>query len=156
MLKRVESDDGARAVYLKQIATHTALQAILADCLPQRAGVPTAVDTETESTVVLKSKWPAAAAITSMAITTMLLVCGIGYFWIGSQNQPIAQSVETPVETPHVALITQAIGAYDNNVAIRSGQQVMSGKLSLDRGLIRLDFDNGASVAVEGLSLIHI
>ena len=156
LLKRVESDDGARAVYLKQIATHTALQAILADCLPQRAGVPTAVDTETESTVVLKSKWPAAVAITSMAITTMLLVCGIGYFWIGSQNQPIAQSVETPVETPHVALITQAIGAYDNNVAIRSGQQVMSGKLSLDRGLIRLDFDNGASVAVEGPAKINV
>lgn len=152
LLKRVESDDAAQKLYLDQIATHTALQAVLADCLPQRVAVPKAVGAKTLSNVVLKSRWPAVAAIASMAVTIMLLVCGIGYLWIGSPNPPIAQSVDTP----HVALITQAVGAYNGNVAIRSGQQVMSGHLSLDRGLVRLDFVNGASLAIEGPAKIEI
>ena len=46
LLKRVESDDAARKLYLDQIATHTALQAVLADCLPQKVGVPNEVDDE--------------------------------------------------------------------------------------------------------------
>jgi hypothetical protein len=150
LLKRVESDDAARKLYLDQIATHTALQAVLADCLPQRVGVPKAVDAETRSTVVLKSRWPAVAAIASLAATIVMLVSGVVYLW--SQNPPIAQSVDTP----HVAVITQAVGAYDGDVAIRSGQQVMSGQLSLDRGLVRLDFVNGASLAVEGPAKIEV
>ena len=151
LMNRVESDDAARKMYLDQIATHTALQAVLADCLPQSVGVSKAVDAEKRSTVVLKSRWSAVAAIASIAATIML-VCGIGYLWIESQNPPIAQSVDTP----HVALITQAVGAYDGDVAIRSGQQVMSGQLSLDRGLVRLDFVNGASLAIEGPAKIEI
>ena len=90
LLKRVESDDAAQKLYLDQIATHTALQAVLADCLPQRVAVPKAVGAKTLSNVVLKSRWPAVAAIASMAVTIMLLVCGIGYLWIGSPNPPIA------------------------------------------------------------------
>ena len=150
LLKRVESDDAARKLYLDQIATHTALQAVLADCLPQRAGVPGAVDNRTRSTVALNSRWP---AIASMSATIMLLMCGIGYLWIRSQNPPIAQSVDTP----HVAVITQAVGAYDiDGVAIRSGQHVKPSQLSIDRGLVRLDFVNGATVAVEGPAKIEV
>lgn len=152
LLKRVESDDAAQELYLDQISTHTALQAVLADCIPQREDVSKAVDPETRSTVVLKSSWPAVAAIASMAATIILLVCAIGYQWIGSQDPPIAQSVDPP----HIAVVTQAVGAYDGNVAIRSGQQVMSGQLRLDRGLVRLDFVNGASLAVEGPATIEI
>lgn len=151
LLKRVESDDAARKLYFDQIATHTALQAVLADCLPQRVGVPKAVGAKTRSTVDLKPRWPAVAAIASTAAAIML-VCGIGYRWIGSQDPRIAQSVDTP----HVAVVTQAVGAYDGNLAIRSGQQVMSGQLSLDRGLVRLDFFNGASLAIEGPAKIKI
>ncbi len=150
LLNRVESDEAVQELYLDQIATHTALQAALADCLPQKVGVPRTVDAETRSTVVFKSRWPAVAAIGSMAATIVMLVSGIVY--LRSQNPPIAQSVGTP----HVAVITQAVGAYDGNVAIRSGQPVMSGPLSLDRGLVRLDFVNGASLAVEGPAKIEI
>ena len=152
LLKHVESDDAVRKRYLDQIATHTALQAVLADCLPQRVGVPNAVDVETRSAVALKSRWPTVAAIASMAATVMLLVCGIAYLWMWSQNPPIVQSVDTP----HVAVVTQSVGAYDGEVAIRSGQQVMSGQLSLDRGLVRLDFVSGASVVIEGPAKIEV
>ena len=152
LLRRVESDDAARKLYLDQIATHTALQAVLADCLPQRVGVPTAVGAETRSTVVLRSRWPAVAAIASMAVTITLLACGVGYLWMKSQDPPIAQSDDTQ----HVAVVTQSVGAYGGDVAIRPGQKVMPGGLSLDRGLVRLDFVNGASLAVEGPAEIEV
>ena len=101
LLKRVESDDAARKLYLDQIATHTALQAVLADCLPK------AEDAETRSTVVLTGQRQLAIqgnpkrkpanelgrtprlraglpTYMALAATIMLLVCGIGYLWVGS------------------------------------------------------------------------
>ena len=152
VLKRVESDDAARKLYLDQIATHTALQAVLADCLPQTVGAPKAVNGETQSTAVLESRWPAVVTIASMAATIMLLVCGLAYLSIWPPNPPMAQSVDTP----HVAVVTQSVGAYDGDVAIRSGRQVMSGHLSLDRGLVRLDFVSGASVVIDGPAKIEV
>jgi len=54
-------------------------------------------------------------------------------------------------------MITQAVGAYDSDgVAIRSGQNVESGGLSVDRGVVRIDFVNGARLAVEGPAKIEV
>jgi hypothetical protein len=143
LLQRVELDDAVRKLYLDQITTHTALQAVLADCLPQRIDLPNAMDAESPSASPLKSRWPAFTAIASMAAAILLLVCGVTY--LGSQN------------SPHVAVITQSVGAYDSDdVAIRSGQQVMPGQLNLDRGLVRLDFVNGACVVIEGPAKIEV
>ncbi len=151
LLKRVESDDAARKLYLDQIATHTALQAVLADCHPQRVGVPNVVAAESPSASALKSRWLAVAAIVSTAAAIMLLVGAIA--WLRPQNSPVVQSVDTP----HVAVVAQSVGAYDSDdVAIRSGQQVMSGQLSLDRGLVRLEFVSGASVVIEGPAKIEV
>ena len=151
LLKRVESDDAARKLYLDQIATHTALQAVLADCHPQRVGVPNAVAAESSSASALKSGLLAVAAIASTAAAIMLL--GGVIAWLRSQNSPVVQSVDTP----HVAVVAQSVGAYDSDdVAIRSGQQVMSGQLSLDRGLVRLDFVSGASVVIDGPAKIEV
>ena len=148
LLKRVESDDAVRKLYLDQIATHTALQAVLADCLPHRVGVPNVVDVESRSAFALKSRWPAIAA---MAATIMLLVGGIAYLW--SRHSTVAQSGDTP----HSAVVTQAVSAYDSQgVAMRSGQRVVSGQLSLDRGVVRLDFVSGANLAVEGPAKIDV
>ncbi len=151
LLKRVESNDAARKLYLDQIATHTALQAALADCLPRRVGTSKPDSAKTRSPVIVRSRWPAVAAIASIAATIML-VSGIGYRWISSQTPRITQSVATP----QLAIVTQAVGAYDGDVAIRAGQQVTPGQLSLDRGLVRLDFINGASLAVEGPAEIEV
>ena len=113
LLKRVESDDAARKLYLDQIAAHTALQSVLAECHPHRVGEATASHTETDSIVATKSRWFAAAAITSMAATIVMLLCGIAYLL--SQNSPIA----TSVDSPHIAVVTQSVGAYDGDNAIR-------------------------------------
>lgn len=152
LLKRVESDDAARKLYLDQIAAHTALRAVLADCLPQEVGAPETVNGEAQSTFILKSRWPAVAAIALMAATIMLLVCGIAYLSGWSPYPTVTQSVDSQ----HVAVVTQTVGAYDGDVAIHSGRQVMSGQLSLDRGLIRLDFVSGASVVIDGPARIEV
>jgi len=151
LLNRVELDDAARKLYLDQIATHTALQSVLADCLPQRVGLANAVDAESPSASTLKSRWPAVTAIASMAAAITLLVSGVAYFRL--QHSPNVPSLYTP----HIAVVTQSVGAYDSDdVAIRAGQQVMSGQLSLDRGLVRLDFVSGASVVIEGPAKIEV
>ncbi|MFY9254166.1 MAG: FecR domain-containing protein [Fuerstiella sp.] len=156
LMNRVESDDAARKMYLDQIATHTALQAVLADCLPNavddesrwnRGNPKRQQGNEFGRIPRLRVGLPTYAAV---AATMLLLISGMVYLW--PENPAIIQSVDTP----HVALITQAVGAYDGDVAIRSGQQVMSGQLSLDRGLVRLDFVNGASLAIEGPAKIEI
>jgi hypothetical protein len=151
LLERVESDNEARKRYLDQIATHTALQAVLADCLPQTVGAPGILNGETQSTFVLKSRWPAIAVIGSLAATILLLLGSIAY--LGSREPKVVQSGSPP----HPAMITQAVGAYDRDgVAIRSGQSVESGQLSVDRGVVRLDFVNGARLAVEGPAKIEV
>ena len=117
LLKRVESDSEARKRYLDQVATHTALLAVLADCLPQKVGAPETLNSETPSTFVLKSRWPAIAVIGSLAATILLLLGSITY--LGSREPKVVRSGSPP----HPATITQAVGAYDRDgVAIRSGQ----------------------------------
>lgn len=152
LLERVKSDEAARKLYLDQVATHTALQAVLADCLPQKVGAPETLNGETQSTFVLKSRRPAVVAIASMAATIVLLVCGIVYLSIWSPYPPTTQSVDSS----HVAVVTQSVGAYDGDVAIPCGRQVMSGELNLDRGLVRLDFVSGASVVIDGPAKIEV
>lgn len=150
LLERVESDEAARKLYLDQVATHTALQAVLADCLPQKVGVPE-IDGKSQSTFVSKSRWPAIAVIGSLAAIILLLLGSIAY--LGSREPKVVQSGNPP----HPAMITQAVGAYDSDgVAIRSGQNVESGGLSVDRGVVRIDFVNGARLAVEGPAKIEV
>ena len=151
LLKHVESDDEVRKLYLDQIATHTALHAVLADCHPDRAGGPYAVDVEPHWVFSSRSRWSSIAVIAPVAAAIILLVGGIAFLW--SSNPKVIQ----PNATLHAAMVTQAVGAYDSNgVAIRSGQMIESGPLNLNRGVVRLDFDNGAMLAIEGPAKIEV
>ncbi len=151
LLKRVESDEKVRKLYLDQIATHSALQAVLADCLPHGTGAAIAVDPEPRSVFAFKSRWPVIAGVVSIAATILLLLGSIAY--LGSRDTTVVQSGDTP----HPAIVTQAVGAYNSEgAAIRSGQKVQSGGLSVDRGVVRLDFVNGAKLAVEGPAKIEV
>ncbi|MEO1991073.1 MAG: hypothetical protein ABGW78_04010, partial [Pirellulales bacterium] len=79
LIQRVESDAVARRLYLNQIATHTALQAVLADCLPRSGGVHTQ-DGNTQSAVVLKSRSSVIAVIGSLVVIILLLLGSISSF----------------------------------------------------------------------------
>lgn len=149
LLKRVESDDTAQKLYLDQIATHISLQAVLADCLPKAVGNPTRKRGTHSDTF---PRFRVGLSTYTALVTTIMLMCAIGFLWMRLKTPPIAQSGDTP----HVAVVTQAVGAYDGDVAVRSGQQIMTGPLSLDRGLVRLDFVSGATIAVEGPAQIEV
>ena len=151
LLKRVASDEEVRQLYLNQIAAHSALKAVLADCLPHRTDAAHVGNAEPRSVFTVKSRWPVIAVVVSIAATILLLLGSITY--LGSRDANVVQS-RAP---SHLAIVTQAVGAYNREgVAIRSGQKVESGELRVDRGVVRLDFVNGARLAVEGPAKIEV
>ncbi len=55
------------------------------------------------------------------------------------------------------AAITQVVGAYrSDGTAYVAGESVESGPLVLERGLLRLDFSNGARVTIEGPAQLDV
>ena len=56
-----------------------------------------------------------------------------------------------------VAVVAQVIGAYgEKGEAFTIGEKVGSGRLEVSRGLLRLDFSNGALVTVEGPAEVEV
>ena len=149
LLKCVQSDKKVRKLYLDQIATHSALQALLADCLSHGADVVSVMGPASRGFSSPKPRWPVIAGVVSIA-ATIFLVLGS---YLGSPDM----IVDPSENRPHPAIVTQAVGAYDSEgVAIGSGHQVDSGPFRLNRGIIRLDFVNGARLAVEGPAMMEI
>ncbi len=151
LLRRVEEDDAVQMLYLDQIATATGLQAVLADRTPPKVNGAAESIEKHQSPSATTSGRRSMLAFASLAVAVLLLVSTVAYFsWQKLKNNQTAEAI-------HVAVVTQSVGAYDGDgVAIRSGQQVLSGQLHLDRGLIRLDFTSGARVAVEGPAEIDV
>lgn len=59
--------------------------------------------------------------------------------------------------SPPVARITHVVGAYNGNgIAYEEGESINQGGISLSRGLLRLDFSNGARVTLEGPADLEI
>ena len=55
------------------------------------------------------------------------------------------------------AAITQVVGAYrSDGTAYAAGDPVESGPLALERGLLRLDFSNGARITIEGPAQLEV
>ena len=91
--------------------------------------------------------WMRMAAYASAA--TILMALGL-VVW-----QALPRSAVSPMAPP--AVIAQSIGAYDaEGNAYRPGQEVPPGPLAIDRGILRLDFSNGAQLAVEGPASLEI
>ena len=67
---------------------------------------------------------------------SLVLFFGIFSLWVPSRS---------------VGEVAQVVGAYrDNGVAYEIGEAVEPGSISISRGLLRLDFSNGARVTLEG------
>lgn len=151
LLQRVAADDAVRTLYLNQVAAHSALQAVLADCLPPNTEVVSAAPTEPQSTSSFHSSRKVLAIMTSLAATVFLLIGSLA-FW-GSRAPKTVPSTTAPP----LAIVAQAVGAYTSDgVAIRSGQKISSGLLSMQRGVLRLDLASGATLAVEGPAQVDL
>jgi hypothetical protein len=157
LLKRVESDDAARKLYLDQIATHTALRAVLADCIPRRDVDHHQAMSQQAIHPGWFSRFPGGSLVhAALAATILLLVFGFANWWSRLPVESMAESTTESASAPYIAVISQAVGAYDDGIAIRAGQQVVSGQLNLDRGLVRLEFYSGATVVVEGPATVDL
>jgi hypothetical protein len=73
---------------------------------------------------------------------SLVLFFGIFSLWIPSRS---------------VGEVAQVVGAYrDNGVAYEIGEAVEPGSISISRGLLRLDFSNGARVTLEGPAELEV
>jgi hypothetical protein len=84
----------------------------------------------------------------AVAAVALLLVVAVGL---------IVSPLLFDSDQPHLAIITQSVGGYDNNGnAFRPGTGIASGTLEVSRGLVRVDFSSGAQVAIEGPASLEI
>lgn len=86
----------------------------------------------------------------TLAVAASILVASGLVVW-----QSLSTSSKRAPAVP--AVIAQSIGGYDAaGKPLRPGDQVLSGRLTVDRGVVRLDFASGAQVAVEGPADLQI
>lgn len=140
--QRLRQSRGMRRLLVEYRALESALPSAVA--LPSAQPVIPAQDIERRS-----RRWPSQTL--AMGFALLLLAGGFALLW--SRNS----GLDASHDPPRVAVITQAVGAYDQeNVAIRPGQPVVSGPIALDRGVVRLDFASGARVAIEGPARLEV
>lgn len=129
--ERLLSDDQARDHYLNAVNVHAALKRRFA------------VAEEPASTI----PFPHAARRTfgvGLAIAASLaVIIGLGSLLLKS--------------SPPMAVIAHVVGAYrEAEIAYEVGETVKPGAVVVSRGLLRLDFSNGARVTVEGPAQLEV
>lgn len=82
----------------------------------------------------------------SLAAAAALMISLIGFaLWIGEQN------------SPGLAVVSQAVGArWINGSSVQTGRLVRVETMELASGLIRLDFEHGTTMSVEGPAKFEI
>lgn len=138
LLEWVAADPTNADIFARQCLLDQHTYELLQDGL-----VPTTSD---RPSVERRSRLPMA---TSAVAVSILIALGL-VVW---------QSLPTPSKRAPAlpAVIAQSIGGYDAaGKPFRPGHQVHSGRLTVDRGVVRLDFASGAQVAVEGPADLHI
>lgn len=129
--KRLLCDEEARDHYLNEVNLHASLR--------RRFAVPERISSVTPFPVR-----PRRRLVIGMAIAaSVALVVGI------------VTLLAPP--SPPIAVIAHAVGSYDErDVAYTPGDSVAPGPFELSRGVVSLDFSNGARVSVEGPARIEV
>ena len=94
--------------------------------------------------------WNRRRVLAVAAVVVVVLAAGV-----------LSQLQERPAlnsdDSQSVAVVTDSVGAYrEEGIAIRSGQIIKPGPLTIERGIVRLDFARGARVAIEGPAEIEV
>ena len=125
--KRLIDDPEAREHYLNEVSLHASLRRRF---------------TVQQGTVMLPFEKPFNPKVIYSLVACLVIL--LGFFG-------------TRFFTPSVAKITHAVGAYDGSgIAYESGESLNDGNIFLSRGLLRLDFSNGAVVTLEGPAELEI
>ena len=128
--ERMLQDPQARIHYLNSVGLHASLKRRFSSQQVENR----TIHFPRKSIFTRKTVWAIAAC----------LVLFFGMLILQTSNRPFA-------EVAHV------IGAYRaDGVVYQTGEKVESGILSLSRGLLRLDFSNGARVTVQGPAELEV
>lgn len=88
--------------------------------------------------------------VVAMAALIVMLAAGVFFLWP-------ERSVLTSGDSDRIAVVTQSVGAYrEGGISIRAGESIEAGRLTVERGVVRLDFANGATIAVEGPAKVEV
>ncbi|TWU40588.1 FecR family protein [Novipirellula artificiosorum] len=88
--------------------------------------------------------------VVALAAAIVMLSTGVFFLWP-------ERSVLNSGDSDRIAVVTQSVGAYrETGIALEPGESIEAGHLTLQRGVVRLDFASGATIAVEGPAKIEV
>ncbi len=129
--KRLLKDEQARNHYLNAVNLHATLRRRFS------------VEGETPSVALFPNRSRKKFAIGLAIAACVALFVGLLAFLM-----PPSQATAT---------IAQVVGAYgDDQIAFAAGESVKPGPLAISRGLLRLDFSNGARLTIEGPAQLEV
>jgi len=136
--ERLLNDETAREHYLNEVNLHASL----------RRRFSSAEGEPIESEVAAVTPFPSQARRRSLvgvaAIAACIALIAVVMTWFG------------PSEVP-TAVLAHVVGAYDDDgVAYVAGDPVEPGFLEVAKGVVRLDFSNGARLSVEGPAEVEV
>ena len=127
------SDSLVRERYLHAVNMHAALRR-------QFVSRPESITPES-----INRELPGRSHLGKFAALSIVVACAACLMLIAGAFLIVSGTSQVP------AVIAEAVGAYrDSGVAYVSGELLDSGPMNVSRGIVRLDFSSGASVAVEG------
>ena len=120
------------------------------------AALPSALPTDTvqlvESSTAVRDGVVRRLRIEVVAMAVVILMLAAGVFFL-LPKRPVLNSGDSQ----RLAVVAHSVGAYrEDGIAIRSGESIEAGRLTLERGVVRLDFVSGARLAVEGPAKIEV
>ncbi|MGI9468962.1 MAG: FecR domain-containing protein [Rubripirellula sp.] len=132
------SDSLVRERYLHAVNMHAALRR-------QFVSRPDSIAPESITRESITRELPGRSHLGKFAALSIVVACAACLMLIAGAFPIVSRTRQVP------AVIAETVGAYrDSGVAYVSGELLDSGPMTVSRGIVRLDFSSGASVAVEG------
>ena len=128
------------------LVEYRSIETALPSALPSDAIQPAVSSTGAMDGVIRRLR------IEVVAMAAVIVMLAAGVFFLLPES-PVLNSGDSP----RIAVVTHSVGAYrEEDIAIRPGESIKAGHLTLERGVVRLDFASGATIAVEGPAKIEV
>lgn len=84
------------------------------------------------------------------AVVVVMVIAGA--FFLLPEKPDLDSGASQPL-----AVVTHSVGAYrEEGITVQTGERIEAGPLTIERGVLRLDFARGARLAVEGPAKIEV
>lgn len=130
----------------QRLVEYRSIETALPSVLPATTIQPAVTGTAAKDGVIRRLR----IEVVAMAVVIVMLIAGV-FFLL--PDRPVLDSGDAE----RIAVVTHSVGAYgEEGMAIRPGENVEAGPLTLERGVVRLDFASGATIAIEGPAKIEV